>query len=376
MRFPWEDNFGVEVVTIDAIKILTEYPYVRVITFQDRLYKVVTASNRLYTVGERVLYVPDGCKLPESLLRNLGFWDDFRQKGLLYGANHNIVQPYYYATKKELFATGVIISMPDGRILDKDIQTLENTSYLAEELGITYLTRGKLITLEGEMFSCDVPVKTSEAFPYEASYTVFDAVDCLYQEYVSGRKFYVTVSRHKMYPMAFGKNKNVFIRSEDMEKYRFFSYTKHNRLLNLYCKWVEHYNIDTIIQRQLINNSTWRSCTLQLVLRNAALGNSSVHRKEQHHKLALINVVVTGDTGDVTLSPSETEVLANLCRIYTPKTYYTGNLIPEKVIALANQDNDRNYLNRVGVVIRNLENYFYAVQYSDLSRIKQALRLR
>src|SRR3546814_3160702 len=64
-------------------------------------YDAVSANQEdgspRFEEGERVIYVPEGSRIPEAMLREHGFWGHHaqfeREMGLLSGANGDVVKP-------------------------------------------------------------------------------------------------------------------------------------------------------------------------------------------------------------------------------------------------------------------------------------------
>ena len=109
----------------------------------DRLmaYKVLgydAVSNNLpdgsprFSVGERVVYVAEGCRLTESLLKEHGFWGIHPTKqvemGLLSGPGGDVVKP---ATLRGRLSTGLLWKLPE------ELADLPDTTDVSSHFGIT-----------------------------------------------------------------------------------------------------------------------------------------------------------------------------------------------------------------------------------------------
>ena len=70
-------------------------------------------GSQRFTVGERVVYVPEGSLIPEELLREHGFWGSHpqfgREMGLLSGSNGDVVKPL---TLRGQLSTGLLWKLP------------------------------------------------------------------------------------------------------------------------------------------------------------------------------------------------------------------------------------------------------------------------
>lgn len=99
-------------------------------------YDAVVAKNpdgsHRFAPGDLVVYIPEGCVLPDSLLQELGFWGPHPTTGIvqgtLRGANGNVVKP---ATMRKQLTTGIVLPVPDA------LRHLPETSDVADHFGIT-----------------------------------------------------------------------------------------------------------------------------------------------------------------------------------------------------------------------------------------------
>lgn len=99
-------------------------------------YDAVTAKNpdgsHAFTPGERVVYVPEGSRLPESLLRMHGFWQPHpatgEMRGSLSGADGDVIKP---VTLRGQLSTGLVWKLPS------DLSDLPDMSDVSAHFGIT-----------------------------------------------------------------------------------------------------------------------------------------------------------------------------------------------------------------------------------------------
>ena len=85
-----------------------------------------------FAVGERVVYVAEGCRLPENLLKEHGFWGMHPQKetemGLLSGPGGDVIKP---VTLRGQLSTGLLWKLPE------DLSHLPDTTDVSDHFGIT-----------------------------------------------------------------------------------------------------------------------------------------------------------------------------------------------------------------------------------------------
>ena len=126
--------FGVRILTIGSAERVPNSE--RLSVFGILGYKAVSANlddgSPRFEKGERVIYVPEGSHVPETMLREHGFWGQHpqfgREMGLLSGANGDVVKPL---TLRGQMSTGLLWKLPDH------LSHLPDTTDVAAEFGIT-----------------------------------------------------------------------------------------------------------------------------------------------------------------------------------------------------------------------------------------------
>jgi len=85
-----------------------------------------------FEAGERVVYVAEGCRVPEAMLKEHGFWGLHKQKGvemgLLSGPDGDVVKPL---TLRGQMSTGLLWKLP------AELENLPDTTDVSEHFGIT-----------------------------------------------------------------------------------------------------------------------------------------------------------------------------------------------------------------------------------------------
>lgn len=266
----------IEAATISDIQLSPDYPYVRIFYFKDRKYRVVMASTKNYEVGEEVLFIPGDARLPEWLLRFLGFWDEKNDCGLLGGKEHDVVCPFNYAGNSNYFSYGTFVRIENNEIMlpTGEVAQLHDKD-LEEKLGITYLASGAPYYFLGDFFFMDVPVNRHDIQDLEVNYTDFMSdSEVYYEEFVAGKRFYLTLDTTSMHHNALGPDHNIYVTSSLFRKYMFLSRTKKNYRGNLFVKMVTKHMIPEDLTNYIKTTRIADKITLELIVRNTAFGNN------------------------------------------------------------------------------------------------------
>ena len=355
-----------EKVTIASIGVLDKYPYVRIIQFKDRLYRVIIASNTLYEVGEEVLFFPDGTELPEWMLKKLNMWDSENNRGFMGGKTGRVVKPYYFARDPQCFSSGFIYKLKDGKIDTPDGLVDITDPEFIDKIGIRYISKGNPYYFVGDFFYMDVPINRNTCPELEAVHTDFLDKYVYVQEYISGRKFYVTIHRYKAHHHAIGENKNVFICADNYGKYRYLQNTKANMHGNLFMKYAIKAGIPEVLHWELIRHSTWTQITLGIIIKSSAFG--ATNKIAQNEKLNVRDLITVADTyiGEVPWG--------RFLSYEEHRKFCMGMSLPYP-INIVEDYYDFNYLhtmandNRVGLVIKTPDGNQQAALYSEHARM-------
>lgn len=111
-----------------------------------------TAYTHRYSVGDKVVYVPEGALVPEYILRN-GFWSEKDNKGLLAGSKGNRVKA---KRLRGIFSQGLLLAVSsDGTLTNEAGETRSFVAGddVAEFLGITKYEPPIPVALAGEVVS-------------------------------------------------------------------------------------------------------------------------------------------------------------------------------------------------------------------------------
>lgn len=122
------------ILTIDAVKPIPKAD--RLMTYRILGYDAVSANlpdgTPRFSHGERIVYIAEGARLPEAMLREGGFWGMHPQKevemGLLSGPGGDVVKP---ATLRGQLSTGLIWKLPE------ELSHLPDMTDVSDHYGIT-----------------------------------------------------------------------------------------------------------------------------------------------------------------------------------------------------------------------------------------------
>lgn len=143
------------ILTIDAINPIPKAD--RLMSYRVLGYDAVSANladgSPRFAVGERVVYVAEGCKIPENLLKEHGFWGIHPTKkaemGLLSGPDGDVVKP---ATLRGSLSTGLLWKLPP------ELAHLPDTTDVSEHFGITEW----IPPLDPELLKIAMPVQQAK----------------------------------------------------------------------------------------------------------------------------------------------------------------------------------------------------------------------
>jgi hypothetical protein len=351
-----------EPVTIKDIRISERYPYIRIITFKDRLYKIILASNELFDVGEEVLYIPDGTILPEYLLKRLGFWDYKYNHGVLAGANQNIVKAHLYARDPEYLSSGLILKAQNGVIQGFSDSFDIHTPEIDKKLNLNYFMRKEIAYLGGDLFFADVSVPKDHLLDIEYMHSQLVGKYVEYEELVHGRKFYITLNKSRSHHHACGFHKNIYITTDLLGKYRFLSNTKDNEHGNVFYRAIQKTDFIRKLQYIMDNHSTWFKLTFGVVLRSAAYNGHSPKENEIFKNTVFVDAYLGGEPMGRYLSQSEFRELCTKYNIQMP-TYFSEGIY--------NINTVRDLLKtQYGVAVKATDGKLSAGAYSDDAKLR------
>lgn len=350
--------FITEAVTISEISLSLDYKYIRTIQFKDRLYKVVTASNELFDVGEKVLYIPDGAILPDYLLKRLGFWDYKYNHGTLKGVNQNVVAAYRHANDPHYQSSGLILKAKNGLISGFSCDYPVDMPDIDQKLGITYIKKRDMSYFKGDIFLFDIPVNKDYLPDIEHSHGKLLNMPVVYEELIRGRKFFLTMHRTKRHHHAMGENLNVYLTTDTLGPYRFLSNTKKNNSGNIFYSSVIDGRLCSKIEGIMVDNPKWEQFTIGFVLRAVAYtGRFPTGRYVNDNTIAVDMFVGKVPTGRF-LNKKEFNSICNTYHLHTPEYYGEG-------IYSLDELNEYKKRNPHGIAIKSDDGKLGGAAYSD-----------
>lgn len=361
----------VEIATISDIKVSDKYPFVRTIYFKDRKYRVVLASTQDYSIGEEVLYIPDGTILPPHLLKYLGVWNASENKGYLHGSEGNRVRPYKYNGDDDYYSFGMIGKLPPNGIYTYDNRSIDlrNSLDIDKDLQVVAISKGLPYYYKGEMLMADIKLQRPVLPDIESVYTDFTMESEVYAEaIVPGRSFYTTVSNKVREPRAFGKNHNVFITTPGLKKYVYFADTHSNRISNPFIKVFIHSRVLDLMESMVTSPSMNGLITCEMTQYVNTFG------KEQEVFTGLDSIVLTDVfIGSVPwgryLMRDEVKRMAKFSGVALAPEIYEGEFDYDLLAKLAE---DTAY----GLIIRSFDNQKRAYLFNKYFRTARVRETR
>lgn len=123
-------SFAVRILTISSVADVPAADSLsvnRVLGYDAVTNKDPDGSHR-FAPGERVVYVPEGAKIPRTLLEEHGFWDRELGQGRLSGPGRDVIRPL---TLRKQLSQGLVWKLPAS------LAHLPDNSDVAGHLGIT-----------------------------------------------------------------------------------------------------------------------------------------------------------------------------------------------------------------------------------------------
>lgn len=357
-----------EAATISDIILSDKYDYVRTLLFSERKYKIVVASNTLYNIGEKVLFIPEGTKLPEWALKKLNMWDYAKGEGLLFGKDKNIVRPYMFNDDMKYFSYGVVIKAENGTIDTGEKQIQLNEKNIDKLLGLSYIRKGIPYYFNGDWFYCDVNIPKRSICDLEECFETFENKNVLLQKFVPGRHFYLTIERNKADHRAFGCCHNVFITCDDFTKYSFLSRTKNNISGNLFTKLAYKTSLIERAESILRNNSLINKITFDLILKTIAFGNTNYIENPSKSMVCLYDIYIGEFPYGRYLTEKEKKEIGHDYGVETQETIEESEFDYTSIEKKVDENNNVSY----GITIRTEDNVNVAEMRTKKYRIRRA----
>lgn len=132
------------VTTIDAVRELGDNLTIVTVGEHEVVANKDENGNPRWITGELVIYVPEGAIVPEDVLKERGYWDNTKDKGLLEGKKGNRVKMRRFAgveSRGLLFKVGFAFDADNNKInvVERDASKEEVCvgDDVADFLGIT-----------------------------------------------------------------------------------------------------------------------------------------------------------------------------------------------------------------------------------------------
>lgn len=356
--------FTVEAVTISNVSYIPGYDMVQQIQFKDRLYRIVAASRHVYKPGEQYLFFPDGTVLPEWLLRKHNLWSNSENRGNLGGESGCVVKPYYFSRDRRYFSSGFITPLENGLLPTPEGYLDPKDPELVDKLGIRFISKGNPYYFKGDIFLHDVSINKNGCADLEYMHPQFEGKWVVYQEYLPGRKFYVSMHMHRSDAHAFGDGHSIYICADNYGKYRFLSNTKYNCRANLFVKVAQKCGLPSALAWTMEHNSSWNQITLGIVLKSNAFGAKNVDNISYKDQLAIVETYINEVPWGYYLSQEDHKKLVRNIGLNVPNDIMEGYYDYDYVYKEANKEGC------TGIVVRTPDNYTTAVLYSEHARMR------
>ncbi len=353
----------VELATISDIVLSDKYPFVRTIYFKDKKYRVVLASNLNFDIGEEVLYIPDGSILPPTLLKNIGLWDYEEHKGRLGGLKGDIVKPYRFNSDKAYFSYGMILPLDKVGIENHTgpLDLRENKE-LDKLLQIRKYEKGLPYYYKGALFMADIRLKKTPIPDLEDVYTEFIGESEVYVErLVPGRSFLVTMSRSIRDHNAIGKDHNIYISTNGLKKYVFFSGVSSAFRNNPFIRLFLSSRLPMLMDLHLKQRTSPDLITYEMVQAFEPIGHERLDHPDRN-KMLLTDVFIGTEPFGRYMTRDEKKRHCNVANVKQPPELYEGPFDFDLIKGMAENE-------KYGVVVRSENNTKRAILYREQFRI-------
>lgn len=357
-----------EAVTIDSITPHPTAPLAKIIRFKDQLYQVVTASLYDYKVGERVLYISDCVHLPEWLLKSLDLWDNIENKGFLKGERGDAVCFSYFQRDKTMFSYGMLVPLEHNCLETPDGPVDVDDPNFNTKVGLTPVIRGTQNWFLGDYFLYALDVPKVQMCDMEYLHKQFVDQPVMVQEYIYGRRFYITVCARKSDHRAFGTKKNIFISTDEFEKHRFLSNTLTNHACSFYTQLFKIEHLDEVVQHILEKDSNCLQYTFVFVVRGTQRLSHTFIKAEDSSRVYLVDIYRGEKPFGAFLPQEQVHETAKTFGLHTPTTWFEDLYNPKAIMDFTTQHELR------GVVLRALSSSANAVYYNPNYRISYVQR--
>ena len=138
------------------------------------------------------------------------------------------------------------------------------------------------------LYALDVP--KVQMCDMEYLHKEFGDQTVMVQEYIYGRRFYITVCARKSDHRAFGVKKNIFISTDEFEKHRFLSNTLTNHDSSFYTQLFKIEHLEEVVQHILEKDSNCLQYTFVFVLRGTQRLSHTFIKAEDSSRVYLVDI--------------------------------------------------------------------------------------
>jgi RNA ligase (TIGR02306 family) len=244
-------SFGCNVVQVEAVE---KHPnadrldIVKIGDFNCIVNRKDDGSQRYYA-GSHVIYVPEGAVIPDHVLKDIGFWDNEKSRGLLSGSNYNRVK----AVKlRGVLSQGIIIPINEWGGFDDDPFRRELRLELGN-IGCKVVVPGQDVSELLGITKYEPPIPENMAgdvwrLPEFAYYFDIDNIKkhpnlfedgefVWVSEKIHGTFMNIVIHNREIGEFAFGKNKNITVTSKGLlHTGLFLKNCEKNRERNVYVR--------------------------------------------------------------------------------------------------------------------------------------------
>jgi hypothetical protein len=125
------------VTTVDTVRDLGDNLTIVTVGDHEVVANKDENGNPRWITGEHVIYVPEGVIVPEDVLKERGYWDDTKGKGLLEGKKGNRVKMRRFAgveSRGLLFKVGFTIDSDNNKINIVERDTSKEEVYVGDDV--------------------------------------------------------------------------------------------------------------------------------------------------------------------------------------------------------------------------------------------------
>lgn len=307
-----------------------------------------SALTHRYSIGDQVVYVPEGAVVPEYILRD-GFWNEKDNKGMLAGSKGNRVKA---KRLRGIFSQGLLLGLADGTLTNEagETRSFEVGDDVAEFLGITKYEAPIPIALAGEVVAI---------FGHTAKYD-FESIQSVTDLFHSGENVEVTEKLHGTncqigyvpglaHDELFGETGDIYVGSKGLSAKGLVMKNNEKNVGNLYVKTLQAMLADGLEQRL---RDAFGDTPVRFFGEVYGKGVQDLSYGTSEPTFALFDIKV----GDRYLMPDERNDVAEKLQLPVVPILYRGSYDLDALIEFRDgKDTISNSNVREGIVIRSLD---------------------